>query len=129
MTNISKTLPPLPHFATLLWRGFSQTCPRCGRSQLFGKFLKLTPSCDKCHQELGHIRADDFPPYLTMLIVGHIVVPSLLLTERLYHPSITVQLAIWLPVTTLLTLWFLPRVKGMIVALMLHLGLQGDETQ
>lgn len=119
----------MPHLATLIWRGFSQTCPRCGHSRLFGKFLKLMPACDNCHQELGHIRADDFPPYLTMVIVGHIVVPSLLLTERLYHPSITMQLAIWLPVTALLTLWFLPRVKGMIVALMLHLGLQGDETQ
>jgi uncharacterized protein (DUF983 family) len=120
---------PVPSLSTLLWRGFRQTCPRCGGSKLFGKYLKTTDHCSTCSQELGHIRADDFPPYLTMVVVGHIVVPLILLTEREFQPSISVHLMVWLPMTLLLTFWFLPRLKGMIIGLMLHLGLRGDESQ
>jgi len=120
---------PQPSFLTLLARGFRRTCPKCGEANLFNGFLKLNASCNACGQELGHIRADDFPPYLTMIIVGHIVVPLILLTEKTLHPSIMVQLAIWLPFTFLATMWLLPRVKGLIVGWMMHLGLRGDETQ
>jgi uncharacterized protein (DUF983 family) len=121
--------PPVPGLATLMWRGFRQTCPRCGKTRLFASFLKAQPQCSACDQELGHIRADDFPPYLTMVVVGHIVVPLILLTERELQPSIAVHLAVWLPAVVLLTFWFLPRLKGMIISLMLHLGLKGDERQ
>ncbi len=120
---------PAPGLATLLWRGFRKTCPRCGQSRLFGKFLKTQDHCPACTQQLGHIRADDFPPYLTMVVVGHIIVPLILLTEREFQPSISLHLTMWLPATLLLTFWFLPRLKGMIIGLMLHLGLRGDETQ
>lgn len=120
---------PVPGLGTLLWRGFRQTCPRCGGAKLFGKYLKTTDHCTACRQELGHIRADDFPPYLTMVVVGHIVVPLILMTEREFQPSIMLHLMMWLPLTLLLTFWFLPRLKGMIIGLMLHLGLRGDESQ
>ena len=100
-----------------------------GQSRLYAGFLKLTPECPHCHQELGNIRADDFPPYLTIVIVGHIIVPLILLTERHYSPPVSVHLMLWLPLTLLMSLWLLPRVKGMIVALMLHLGLRGGEEQ
>ena len=120
---------PPPSFLTLLARGFRRTCPRCGEASLFDGFLKLHTSCSACGQELGHIRADDFPPYVTMVIVGHIVVPLLLITEKTLQPSTLVQLAVWLPVTLLMAMWLLPRVKGLIVGWMMHLGLRGDETQ
>ncbi len=127
LTNTMKT--PLPGFMTLLARGFRRTCPRCGETRLFDGFLKLNISCRACGQALGHIRADDFPPYLTMIIVGHMVVPLILLAEKTLHPSITLHLTVWLPVTLAMTLWLLPRIKGLIVGWMLHLGLRGDETQ
>jgi len=73
------------------------------------------------------MRADDFPPYLTMLTVGHIVVPGALLLEKHLDPTIPMQLAIWLPATLILSLWFLPRLKGLIVGLMMHVGLKGGE--
>jgi len=127
-TTVNPSLP-VPGVATLMWRGFRQTCPRCGQTRLFAKFLKTTDQCGVCTQELGHIRADDFPPYLTMVIVGHIIVPLILLAERELQPSITLHLMVWLPATVILAFWFLPRLKGAIIGLMLHLGLRGDETQ
>jgi uncharacterized protein (DUF983 family) len=129
MNTQADTSLPVPGVATLMWRGFCQNCPRCGKSRLFRKFLKQTDQCAVCEQKLGHIRADDFPPYLTMIVVGHIIVPMVLISERKLHLSITQQLSIWLPVTAILTFWFLPRLKGLIIGLMLHLGLHGEEHQ
>jgi uncharacterized protein (DUF983 family) len=64
-----------------------------------------------------------------MVVVGHIVVPLIVLAEREFQPSIAMHLAMWLPLTGVLSFWFLPRLKGMIIGLMIHLGLRGDETQ
>ena len=119
----------LPKLSTLLWRGFRQKCPRCGETRLFASFLKTPESCGTCHHELGAIRADDFPPYLTMFIVGHIIVRMILIVEKSSPMSISMNLKIWLPLTAVLTFWFLPRIKGLIVGLMMHIGLRGDETQ
>lgn len=114
---------------TSLWRGAKQSCPNCGKSNLFAGFLKLVPECANCGLELGKLRADDFPPYITIMLVGHIVVPAFLLSEKLWQPEISTHLWIWLPITGLLTFLTLPRAKGIVVGLMLHLGLRGDETQ
>ena len=119
----------LPKLSTLLWRGFRQKCPRCGETRLFASFLKTPESCSTCHHELGAIRADDFPPYLTMFIVGHIIVPMILIIEKSSPMSIYMNLMIWLPLTAVLTFWFLPRIKGLIIGLMMHIGLCGYETQ
>lgn len=121
--------PDTPGLATFLWRGFRKSCPRCGKTRLFASFLRTPENCASCDQQLGNIRADDFPPYLTMVVVGHIIVSLILVAERQLQPSIALHLAVWLPMTALLTLWLLPRLKGMIIGLMLHLGLKGDETQ
>lgn len=112
-----------------LWRGIKGSCPRCGKSHLFQGFLRLVPECGACGLALGDLRADDFPPYITIVLVGHIVVPGLLLAEKLWQPSISAQLSVWLPVSALLTYLILPRSKGIVVGWMLHLGLRGDETQ
>ena len=64
-----------------------------------------------------HHRADDAPPYFTIVIVGHIVVPSLMAVELIYRPPLWVHLLIWLPLTAFLSLALLPRVKGAIVGL------------
>jgi len=130
MTNLvaAETIS-LPKLSTLLWRGFRKKCPRCGETHLFASFLKTHKSCGTCRHELGAIRADDFPPYLTMVVVGHIIVPMILMVEKSSPMSISVSLMIWLPLTAVLTFWFLPRIKGLIIGLMIHIGLRGDETQ
>lgn len=120
---------PKPGIGQFVWRGIKGKCPRCGKSHLFQGFLKLVPECKSCGFALGNIRADDFPPYITIVVVGHIVVPGLLFAEKAWQPSIAMQLAVWLPITALMSFLVLPRAKGIVVGLMLHLGLRGDETQ
>lgn len=124
---IDTTLRPSAALAIL--RGLARRCPNCGVGRGFKGYLKVADHCDHCGEELGHIRADDFPPYLTIAIVGHVTVPLFLVTEQLYHPATWLQLAVGVPIVLGLTLTLLPRVKGGILGLMWHLGLRGDETQ
>lgn len=104
-----------------LWRamrrGLKLRCPHCGTGRLFSGYLKVRDTCHDCGEELRHQRADDAPPYFTITIVAHIVVPGLVLTERVYHLPLWVQMAIWLPATVLLSLVLLPPVKGALIGL------------
>ena len=120
---------PGASIGTAILRGLKCRCPKCGVGHIYKKYLKVTGSCDHCREHLGLIRADDFPPYVTIVLGGHIMVPLILLSERLLHPPTWLIFSIALPVTVALTLWLLPRVKGGIVGMMWRLGLKGDETQ
>jgi uncharacterized protein (DUF983 family) len=53
-----------------LGRGFRMKCPNCGIGSLFTSYLKVAPACSHCGEELHHHRADDAPPYFTILVVG-----------------------------------------------------------
>lgn len=106
-----------PTLSTALWRGFMQRCPRCNEGRIFGAFVKVNHECPACGLELHHHRADDAPPYFTILIVGHIVVPLLLMMEQRWQPETWVHMVVWLPAILLLSLWFLPRIKGSLIGL------------
>ncbi|WP_291295561.1 DUF983 domain-containing protein [Elioraea sp.] len=102
-------------------------CPICGQAPLFAGFLRVRDSCPHCEAPLGRIRADDAPPYFTIVIVGHIVIPLMLMVERQHEPALWVMAAIFLPMTLVLSLLFLRPVKGATVGLMMRLGLTGRE--
>ncbi len=106
-------------------RGWRQTCPACGRSPLFRAFLKVKDACGGCNEALHHQRADDAPAYFTMVVVGHVIVGGLLSVEQAYAPPSWVQLSIWLPLTVVLSLLLLPRIKGMLVGLQWALRMHG----
>ncbi|MDD1529588.1 hypothetical protein C7U92_27720 [Bradyrhizobium sp. WBOS7] len=110
-----------------MWRGFRGKCPNCGEGHLFGRFLKVADRCDHCGEELFHQRADDFPAYLVMVVVGHLVVPAILAVETAYAPPEWLQLAVWLPVTLFASLALLQPTKGAIVGLQWQLGMHGFE--
>ena len=110
---------------TGLKRGFLGRCPNCGDGKLFRRYLKVDPVCAVCQHDNAQYPADDAPPYFTILIVGHIVVPLLLLLEQRVAPPSWVHMAIWLPVILVLSLWLLPRVKGALIGLQWHAGMHG----
>ena len=99
-------------------------CPNCGTGRLFGRFLKVVDHCPECGEELFHQRADDFPPYLVIFAVGHVVVTAVLAVEIDYAPPIWLQFLVWLPVTFFAALALLQPVKGAVVA---QLGMGGFE--
>jgi uncharacterized protein (DUF983 family) len=98
-------------------RGFLNRCPRCGEGRLFARFLKTVDTCAVCGEELNHHRADDLPPYLTIVVVGHIMVPLVLFVEKTWHPDVWLQLSAWLPLTLILTFALMQPIKGAVVGL------------
>ena len=106
---------------THILRGLKHRCPGCGASPLYRRYLKPIARCAGCGEAFEHLRADDFPPYLTILIVGHLVVPLILLAEQ-HGASTALQIVLWLPTTLALTLVLLPRCKGAVIGLMWSLG-------
>jgi uncharacterized protein (DUF983 family) len=113
-----------PIFDALL-RGALLKCPACGQGAMFRRYLKVADSCPACGEALHHQRADDAPAYFTIVIVGHVVVSLVLAVEMAYRPALWVHAALWLPLTVLLTLLFLPSVKGALVALQWALRMHG----
>lgn len=98
-------------------RGLMLRCPACGEGKLFNKYLKVTPTCAHCAEELHHHEADDAPPYFTILIVGHLVVPIMLAVELEYMPPLWFHVTVWPILTTAIVLAMLPRIKGAVVGL------------
>ena len=125
-TNAQASADRRPVLKSLL-RGAALSCPKCGQRTLYSSYLKISPTCAACGEELFHHRADDAPPYFTILIVGHIVVPLLMTVELLYGPPLWLHFTIWLPLIILLSLALLPVVKGALVGLQWALRMHGFE--
>ena len=62
-------------FRQAVWRGAKRRCPDCGEGKLFDSYLKPTSACKACGAGYDHIRTDDFAPWLTIIVLGHIMVP------------------------------------------------------
>ncbi|MDA8050121.1 MAG: DUF983 domain-containing protein [Rhodospirillales bacterium] len=114
---------PNPPMLVQIGRGIAGRCPACGLTRLFSGYLRVVRACSTCGAPLGELRSDDAPPYITILIVGHIVVGLLLLMEAALHPPLWLEAAILLPLTLVLTLALLRPVKGGVVGMMLRLGM------
>ena len=107
-------------------RGARGRCPACGGGRLFGRFLKVADACEACGQELHHHRADDFPPYLVIFIVGHIVGTGILVSETEFEGTpLWFHLAVWPALTVALCLALLQPVKGAVVGLQYALRMHG----
>ena len=115
-----------PEKASLyLLRGLRGRCPACGEGRLFRAFTKVVDRCPQCGEALYHHRADDFPAYLTIFLVGHLVVPIAMYVEIAYQPSYWLHTILWAPLVILLSIGLLQPIKGMIVALQWHMGMHG----
>ncbi|MBN9361295.1 MULTISPECIES: DUF983 domain-containing protein [unclassified Devosia] len=104
-----------------LWKaignGVMCRCPNCGKGKLFRSYLKINDSCSECGEKLSSARADDFPPYIAIFIVGHILVGWMLHAEM--SGPVDPMLYVWtmIPAAIVLPLIMLPSIKGAVVGL------------
>src|SRR3546814_19392210 len=68
-------------------RGLRGRCPACGEGRLMRRYLQATPACGHCREGYAHLRAAGLPPRLTINIVGHLIMPLLLLVVQPSHPA------------------------------------------
>jgi uncharacterized protein (DUF983 family) len=119
------TLPARPVWPALK-RGMACRCPACGQGRLYRAYLKVNDECPVCHEALYHQRADDMPPYVTMVIVGHFVVAGVIAGQDLF-PNMPdwPQMIFWPIVALLMSLALLPGVKGALIAYQWALRMHG----
>lgn len=110
-----------------MWHGFRGLCPACGHGRMFRKYLKVADACPNCGEELHHQRADDFPAYLDIVIVGHVLVPILLAVETELAPPVWLSMTVWPLIALVMTLALLQPIKGAVVAMQWFLGMHGFE--
>jgi uncharacterized protein (DUF983 family) len=106
-------------------RGFACRCPHCGEGNLFRAWMKPVETCPVCGEDLSHQRADDFPPYITMVLTGHILVPLMLAGQMLTDFSVMTYLAIYLPITVISVFGLMQPVKGAVIGLQWALRMHG----
>ena len=116
-----------PSAAQALRRGLRGRCPACGEGHMFRAFLKVADTCPHCGEELHHHRADDFPAYLVIVIVGHILVPIVLLVETEIAPAMWISMTLWPLAALVMALGLLQPVKGAVVAIQWYGGMHGFE--
>ncbi len=112
-----------------LANGLRRRCPACGRGRAFRGYLAQVEACACCGLRLARIRADDFPPYIAILITGHVVVPLLLFVEQSWAPALWLQALVWPTLALALAGLLLPVAKGGVLGAMWALGLTGEERQ
>ena len=128
------TYEPVPTRAPRDWwqavkRGFSSRCPHCGEGKLYRAYLKPVEDCAVCGEEIHHQRADDAPPYATIFIVGHVVGPALLLSQKYeWNLPAWADALLWCTIALIMSLWLLPRVKGALINYQWALYMHGFET-
>lgn len=109
-----------------LRRGFLGRCPRCGKGHVFRAFLKVRDRCEVCGEDLHHHRADDAPPYLTILIVAHVMGLAMATVLGTWDDIPTwVDFTLWPTMVVVLSLVLLPRIKGALIALQWALRMHG----
>lgn len=100
----------------ILWRGVCGLCPHCGKGKIFKSYITPNAACSVCHEDLSEIRADDAPPWLTILIVGHIIAPLILYFAKHEFLPEAVEITIVLVAILVSALLILPRSKGLFIA-------------
>jgi uncharacterized protein (DUF983 family) len=100
-----------------LRRGLVCRCPACGAKPLFRRFLKPVEACPSCGTHWAEIRADDFPAYLTILVLGHLLVPLVVEANLYASVPMMVQMIGWPIIAGVLALLMLQPAKGFVLGL------------
>ena len=103
--------------------GVRGMCPRCGEARLFRRWLKPVDRCPHCGQDWSLHSADDFPPYVSIFLTGHLMAPVIILLILDGGLSMGMVLALILPLAIGLMLGILQPAKGAIIALQWWLGM------
>ena len=126
IANLQSVMTPAHRTSlTPILRGLRGRCPACGKGRLFSGYLRQAPACSHCGEPTGLIRAEDGPPWLTVLILGPLLAPLTFIV------SMKSTLPLWLSLPALgafaigTVLFLLPRIKGAFIGLLWRMQ-QGD---
>lgn len=96
-------------------RGLAGRCPNCGKGHLFRGYLKPVSACAACGEDISHIQADDGPAWLTILIVGHLIVAAVLTIDGWAGWPMWVSMVFYPSLAMVMILALLPFAKGVFI--------------
>lgn len=108
-----------------MWRGFTCRCPNCGEGRLFAGYLTVARECDHCGEDFTGEEAHDFPPYITVFIVAHIIGTVIMIAEATFDWSMLTHILVWSVLTLVLCFAMMKPVKGAVVGLQWALRMAG----
>ena len=112
---------------TVIRRGLARRCPKCGEGATLTGYLTRVETCASCGEGLSHISADDGPAWATLIVVGHVLAPFLIIFGR------DERIPVWMAIAVLSAMmlagvwWCLPRFKGLFIALIWRTGATGED--
>jgi uncharacterized protein (DUF983 family) len=107
-------------------RAVTGRCPCCGLGKLYRAYLKQVENCAACGEKFGHIRADDAAPWLTLIVLGHIFLPLILLFNWDWMPLYPAMIAMS-ALLMVLALVLLPFAKALFLAILWRTKAPGCE--
>lgn len=83
---------------------------------MFARFLKPSPACNQCGERWDRSQADDFPAYIVILLLGHILVPLMIEVNMALAIPLGVQAILWPVLALLLAVIMIQPAKGAVIA-------------
>lgn len=103
-------------FGPSLMRALRNRCPACGAGAMFGAFLKPVARCSHCGEAWDGHQADDFPAYLVILLLGHVLVPLMIEANIWLAIPMGVQALLWPGLALLLAALLIQPAKAGVIA-------------
>jgi uncharacterized protein (DUF983 family) len=127
MTNIDS-------LATRDWKkavlaGIADHCPSCGQAHLFAHGLRTVPHCPACGQDWSAQRADDFPAYLVILVLGHVLVPIVVAVNIAWDVPLAPQMIGWSLLAAVIAVLMIRPAKGAVIGAQWALRMGGFAKQ
>ncbi len=92
---------------------------------MFVKFLKPAPACSHCGQSWDRHSADDFPSYIVILLLGHILVPLMIEVNSALAIPLGVQAFLWPGLALVLAAGLIQPAKAAVIAFQWSRRMQG----
>ncbi len=108
--------------------GLRGQCPRCGFGSIFSQYLTLADACPNCGLKLSGSDVGDAPVVPAILLIGGLIVGLAAAVELTWQPPLWLHAVIWLPSTSILVVFSLPPIKGLVVALQYHYRSTEEDT-
>jgi len=110
----------------IIFRGLMRRCPYCGQGKIFEGYLTPKSECPVCYSDFSGIRTDDAAPWATILLVGHLMAPVVIVTIGMDIGTWALT-ALFMIVSMVFAAAALPIMKGLFFALNWHLGVRYDD--
>lgn len=83
---------------------------------MFRAFLKPTSACTHCGQPWDVHQADDFPSYVVIILLGHILVPLMIEVNSALSIPMGVQALLWPGIALVLAAGLIQPAKAGVIA-------------